>query len=185
MSVSPKRRTCGTSITVTGSIASSCGSHDAAAQPVGHMKTRSLGPRPSVLTQQAWGGGLRICIGASSQVKSLLLAWGHSDHTLPQIRGRRGSRPPVPCWPPPCARASALPYRTQLSAWALPPEPEALQGHNRPKSAGPSHSLLLAAASAPAPFPQGAASRTPVQGQTPAQSQFGLSRSASWKASPD
>lgn len=36
------------------STASSCGSHDAAAWPAGHMKTRSLGPHPPCLTQQAW-----------------------------------------------------------------------------------------------------------------------------------
>ena len=76
--------TCGISTTVTGSTAPSHGSHDTAAWPAGHRKIRSLGPHPLCLTQQAWGGGLRIPIGASSQVKSLLLAWDHSDHTPPQ-----------------------------------------------------------------------------------------------------
>ena len=76
--------TCGTSTIVTGSTALSHGSHDTAAWPAGHMQTRALGPSPPCLTQQAWGGGLRIPIRASSQVKCLLLAWDHSDHTPPQ-----------------------------------------------------------------------------------------------------
>lgn len=45
------------------------------------------------MTQQAWGGGLRTGIGASSQVKSLLLAWDHSDHTLPQSTCEEGELP--------------------------------------------------------------------------------------------